>query len=175
MKINDIILKEEIDQKEADLVFQGLVASGDPYDKQVANEFQKTRLDPRYTSVDAAQQAAETRARNSMKAKINKLKRAEEQGKIKVADPNQQSNAIKKKYQRGWNEETHGKLRGEFTPQEFKKYLPVIDQGFVKGVETGVVGLVKFTSDYADTDLAKLLPTPQVSYQSKLGRTRASS
>ena len=38
----------------------------------------------------------------------------------------------------------------------------------------GVVGLVKFTSDYADTDLAKLLPTPQVSYQSKLGRTRAS-
>ena len=174
MKINDIILKEEIDQKEADLVFQGLVASGDPYDKQVANEFRKTRLDPRYTSVDAAQQAAETRARNSMKAKINKLKRAEEQGKIKVADPNQQSDAIKKKYQRGWNEETHGKLRGEFTPQEFKKYLPVIDQGFVKGVETGVVGLVKFTSDYADTDLAKLLPTPQVSYQSKLGRTRAS-
>ena len=82
MKINDIILKEEIDQKEADLVFQGLVASGDPYDKQVANEFQKTRLDPRYTSVDAAQQAAETRARNAMKAKINKLKRAEEQGKI---------------------------------------------------------------------------------------------
>ena len=55
MKINDIVLKEEIDQKEADLVFQGLVASGDPYDKQVANEFQKTRLDPRYTSVDAAQ------------------------------------------------------------------------------------------------------------------------
>ena len=122
MKINDIILKEEIDQKEADLVFQGLVASGDPYDKQVANEFQKTRLDPRYTSVDAAQQAAETRARNAMKAKINKLKRAEEQGKIKVADPSQQSDAIKKKYQRGWNEETHGKLRGEFTPQEFKKY-----------------------------------------------------
>tara|TARA_Y100000768_G_scaffold158864_1_gene118607 strand:- start:3390 stop:3914 length:525 start_codon:yes stop_codon:yes gene_type:complete len=174
MKINDIILKEEIDQKEADMVYQSLIASGDPYDKQVAQQLQRTRTDPRYTSVDAAQQAAETRARNEMKTKINKLKTAEETGKIKVADPNEQSNAIRKKYQRGWNEETHGKLRGEFTPQEFKKYLPVIDQGFVKGVETGVVGLVKFTSDYADTDLAKLLPTPQVSYQSKLGRTRAS-
>tara|TARA_B100000900_G_C20539510_1_gene699824 strand:+ start:573 stop:1094 length:522 start_codon:yes stop_codon:yes gene_type:complete len=172
MKIYDIILKEEIDQKEADLVFQGLIASGDPYDKEVAKQFQKTRIDPRYTSVDAAQQAAETRARNEMKAKINKLKRAEAEGKIKVKDPKDQSDKVKSMYKRGWNEETHGKLRGEFTPQEFKKYLPVIDQGLVKGVETGIVGLVKFTSDYADSDLAKLLPSPQVSYQSKLGRGR---
>ena len=33
MKINDIILKEELDQKEADMVYQGLIASGEEYDK----------------------------------------------------------------------------------------------------------------------------------------------
>ena len=83
MKINDIILTEQIDQKEADMVYQSLIAAGDPYDKEVAKEFQSTRLDPRYTSIDAAQQAAETKARQKTKAKINKLKNAEAKNEIK--------------------------------------------------------------------------------------------
>ena len=86
MKINDIILKEELDQKEADMVYQGLIASGEEYDKMVAREFQITRNDPRHTSVDTAQQAAETRARNKMKKSIDKIKKAEDDGNLTI-DP----------------------------------------------------------------------------------------
>ena len=84
MKINDIILKEELDQKEADMVYQGLIASGEEYDKMVAREFQITRNDPRHTSGDTAQQAAETRARNKMKKSIDKIKKAEDAGNLTI-------------------------------------------------------------------------------------------
>lgn len=53
MKIIDIV--ETIDQKEADEVLKSLVASGDP----AAPYFQKTRYDPRHSTIDSAQRAAE--------------------------------------------------------------------------------------------------------------------
>ena len=53
MKIIDIV--ETIDQREADEVLKSLVASGDP----AAPYFQKTRYDPRHSTIDSAQRAAE--------------------------------------------------------------------------------------------------------------------
>jgi len=172
MKINDIILTEQIDQKEADMVYQSLIAAGDPYDKEVAKEFQSTRLDPRYTSIDAAQQAAETKARQKTKAKINKLKNAEAKNEIKVADPKDHSAEVKKQYSDKFygNQYVDNPNRPPEFVNDLKKYMPVIDQGFIKGVESGIVGAINFTADVADTDLARLLPTPKVAYQSKLGR-----
>jgi hypothetical protein len=53
MKIVEIC--EAIDQKEADELLKSLVASGDPS----AKFFQQTRYDPRHTTIDSAQRAAE--------------------------------------------------------------------------------------------------------------------
>lgn len=53
MKIVEIC--EAIDQKEADELLKSLVASGDP----TAKFFQQTRYDPRHTTIDSAQRAAE--------------------------------------------------------------------------------------------------------------------
>ena len=64
MKISDIIA-EAIDQKEADEVLKSLVASGDP----AAKFFQQTRHDPRHTSIDSAQRAAERMAAAEQKRK----------------------------------------------------------------------------------------------------------
>jgi hypothetical protein len=53
MKIVEIC--EAIDQKEADELLKSLVAAGDP----TAKYFQQTRYDPRHTTIDSAQRAAE--------------------------------------------------------------------------------------------------------------------
>ncbi len=63
MKIVDII--ERIDQKEADEVLKSLVSSGDP----AAKFFQQTRYDPRHTSIDSAQRAAERMSHAEQKRK----------------------------------------------------------------------------------------------------------
>jgi hypothetical protein len=53
MKIVEIC--EAIDQKEADELLKSLVAASDP----AAKYFQQTRYDPRHTTIDSAQRAAE--------------------------------------------------------------------------------------------------------------------
>lgn len=64
MKISDIIV-EAIDQAEADEVLKSLVTSNDP----AAKFFQQTRYDPRHTSIDSAQRAAERMASIEAKRK----------------------------------------------------------------------------------------------------------
>ena len=58
MRILDII--ESIDQKDADEVLKGLVATGDSL---TAKYFMQTRHDSRHRSIDSAQRAAERMAR----------------------------------------------------------------------------------------------------------------
>ena len=169
MKINEIILKEELDQKEADMVYQGLISSSDPYDRQVAQSFMKTRNDPRHASVDSAQQAAETQARNEMKKKVAKIKQAEADGKIKVQEPNKQSEKIKREYSDKFYGNQYVQIKRDTAlVQDLKKYLPIIDQGIVKATSSGLVAGANLSGAF-DTGLMSLLPATTVKYQSKFG------
>ncbi len=58
MRINELF--EAIDQKEADEVLRSVVATGDSV---TARYFMQTRYDPRHTSIDSAQRAAERMAK----------------------------------------------------------------------------------------------------------------
>jgi len=62
---------ESINQKEADEVMRGLVASGDSV---TANYFMQTRYDSRHTSIDSAQRAAERMAKRDLERKAGASK-----------------------------------------------------------------------------------------------------
>lgn len=65
MKISDIIV-EAIDQKDANEVYNSLIADGDSL---IAKYFQQTRNSPKYTSIDSALRAAERMASAEQKRK----------------------------------------------------------------------------------------------------------
>ena len=163
MKINDIILKEELDQKEADMVYQGLIASGEEYDKMVAREFQITRNDPRHTSVDTAQQAAETRARNKMKKSIDKIKKAEDDGNLTI-DPKKD---VKK---RDYSDKFYG---NQYVDRSFvadlNKYMPII--AVMNEPDTiGKLGKVLGKGYASGKGLSALLDPGELKSPSKLGK-----
>ena len=65
MKISDIII-EAIDQKDANEVYNALVADGDHL---TAKYFQQTRNSPKYNNIDSAMRAAERMAQAEQKRK----------------------------------------------------------------------------------------------------------
>lgn len=67
MRINELF--EAIDQKEADEVLRGLIATGDSV---TAKYFMQTRYDPRHASIDSAQRAAERMAKRELDRDSNK-------------------------------------------------------------------------------------------------------
>lgn len=67
MRINELF--EAIDQKEADELLRGLIATGDSV---TARYFMQTRYDPRHTSIDSAQRAAERMAKRDLERDSNK-------------------------------------------------------------------------------------------------------
>jgi len=67
MRIRDLF--EAIDQKEADEVLRSLVATGDSV---TARYFMQTRYDPRHTSIDSAQRAAERMAKKEQERSIDR-------------------------------------------------------------------------------------------------------
>lgn len=67
MRINELF--EAIDQKEADEVLRGLIATGDSV---AARYFMQTRYDPRHASIDSAQRAAERMAKRDLERETDK-------------------------------------------------------------------------------------------------------
>lgn len=70
MKINEIIV-EAIDQKEANEVYNALIADGDHL---TAKYFQQTRNSPKYNNIDSAMRAAERMASSEERKKAAQQK-----------------------------------------------------------------------------------------------------
>ena len=92
MKIVEIC--EAIDQSEADELLKSLVAAGDP----VAKYFQQTRYDPRHTTIDSAQRAAERmwHKEQRSKAQADKTTSATDTPKFQVTPKTEPKEPAKK-------------------------------------------------------------------------------
>ena len=100
---------ESIDQREADELLRSLVSAGDP----VAKYFQQTRYDTRYTTIDAAQRAAERmwhrEHRNKERNHPDDIKNTDNSTKFHVNKPNDFAKPVKKqKEPADWGDRFHG-------------------------------------------------------------------
>jgi hypothetical protein len=129
MRIRDLF--EGIDQKEADEVLRGLVATGDSV---TARYFMQTRYDPRHSSIDSAQRAAERMAKKEQERSAGSSKPvATQPNKVQPTAP---ATKVKQDTPKDKDiDRTADKDDFKFDPNFLKKFKPF--SGFTKAYKMG--------------------------------------
>lgn len=150
MKINEII-KEEIDQREADKVYQSLIATNSPMARLTAYYFQQTRNSARHTSIDSAQQEAEILA----KAALDKIDQSKQQGYEPL-------NKIDTEKYKTYSDKFYGnqyvKIGRAQLPSELQAYLPVLDKGLGKAASSGFQAGKNISKLFDPSDIQRKRP-----------------
>jgi hypothetical protein len=129
MRIHDLF--EGIDQKEADDVLRSLVATGDSV---TARYFMQTRYDPRHTSIDSAQRAAERMAKKEQERSTGSSKPVATQPT--KAQPTAPATKAKQDVPRDKDiDRTADKDEFKFDPNFLKNFKPF--SGFAKAYKMG--------------------------------------
>ncbi len=136
MRIRDLF--EAIDQKEADEVLRSLVATGDSV---TARYFMQTRYDPRHTSIDSAQRAAERMAKKEQERSTSNNKPV--QTNVPKAQVQQPVDKVKKDAAKTKDDNRTDKEEFKFDPNFLKNFKPF--SGFAKAYKMGSALASKLT------------------------------